>query len=325
MSPSAGAKVGWRTTRGWLMFLAGLALFALLLSQVSVAELVEVLSQAQPAYIVAAVMFGLAATVVRVVRFYHFFPAPGRWLELYAAFASVRAINYVLPFRSGELAALALLKKRGLAPSIAETSPVWLMLRAADVAALLVLLAGAVLVAGPVVIDDWRMAAAVLAAAAASVGGLAALPILARGLARRPSATKKAGWIGARLADLRKGLARIDAPGAIGWTLVAAIAIWALNIASQVATLLAFAAPLRIAEGVLATVLVLGVNLLPIRTPLGLGTGDVAWTGVFVLLGMDIDAAVALALGMRLVQMLLIGLDGAIGLLLPLLRTRSTM
>jgi hypothetical protein len=29
MSPTAGAKVGWRTARGWLMFLAGLALFAL--------------------------------------------------------------------------------------------------------------------------------------------------------------------------------------------------------------------------------------------------------------------------------------------------------
>jgi uncharacterized membrane protein YbhN (UPF0104 family) len=127
MSATAGGKVGWRTARGWLMSLAGPALFALLLSQVSVAELVEVLSQAQPAFIVAAVLFGLAATVVRVVRFYHFFPAPGRWLELYAAFASVRAINYVLPFRSGELAALALLKKRRLAPSIAETSPVWLI------------------------------------------------------------------------------------------------------------------------------------------------------------------------------------------------------
>lgn len=305
------------SARRWLMPLLGAILFAVLLGHVSAADLIEVLGQARPEHIAGAVLVGLLATVIRAVRFHAFFPALGRWLDLYATFALLRAINYVLPFRSGELIALALLKRRGLAPTIAEASPVWFLLRAADFAALLVLLAVSVVLAGSTLTDDWRVKALIVGTAAASIAALVAMPACARWWSKRGGQNAVPRWLDGRLRDLRNGLAHVTLPHAIAATLASALIIWSINITVVVLTLLAFNAPITLAECIFASIMGTTLNLLPIRAPLGLGTGDTIWAAVLMLLHVAVPTAVALAIGVRVVQMLLVGIDGGVGLLIP--------
>ena len=53
-----------------------------------------------------------------------------------------------------------------------------------------------------------------------------------------------------------------------------------------------------------------------LRPPLGLGTVDAIWVGSLVMVGVELGTAVSLALGIRLVQMLLVLSDGGAGLVI---------
>lgn len=126
-----------RKVLGNLIILAvGVGLFVVVASHISFSEFVGVLTGANLVYLCVAVLGGVAATVFRTIRYGYFFPPGERWLKLYGAFALMRLVNAALPFKSGEGIALGMLKKYRLSPSIAETTPVWVLLRVTDLAAL---------------------------------------------------------------------------------------------------------------------------------------------------------------------------------------------
>jgi hypothetical protein len=76
------------------------------------------------------------ATAFRTWRYGLFLPLSGKVRVAYGVFSISRLLNLALPFRTGELVVLALLKRTALAPSIAESLPVWAVLRIGDIAAL---------------------------------------------------------------------------------------------------------------------------------------------------------------------------------------------
>jgi uncharacterized membrane protein YbhN (UPF0104 family) len=53
---------------------------------------------------------------------------------------------------------------------------------------------------------------------------------------------------------------------------------------------------------------------MPITPPLGIGATDAVWVGSLMLLGVPQETALALAIGMRMHQMVSIGIEGGIGL-----------
>ena len=301
----------------WGTALAGAVLLAVLLSHVSLTELARTLRGAHPGYVLAAVLCGLLATAVRVVRYGHFFPPHRRWLQLYGVFSLLRLINYALPFRSGEVVALGLLKKRGLAPTVAETSAIWFVLRCADFTALFLLLAAAVNLSVSTHAADPRLQNAALALASLSLLAVVVLPIVLHWAIRRRVVRQGRGWLARQRQAMEDGLQKLQGHRALLWTMVPALLVWTANIGMTTCALLACGAPISACDAALASVIVLAFNLLPIRPPLALGTGDAAWAGTLVLLGVGTAEAIALALGVRLVQMLVTAMDGCIGVAVP--------
>jgi uncharacterized membrane protein YbhN (UPF0104 family) len=118
--------------------------------------------------------------------------------------------------------------------------------------------------------------------------------------------------------NLSQGFDRLNRRS-IGLALGLGLVIWLINLLVAVMILLALGAPLTWAQCTLAAAVAMGLGLLPIRSALGLGTGDALWAGALMLTGLDLTSAVALTLGVRLVQMVLVGLDGGLGLTLGLI------
>jgi uncharacterized membrane protein YbhN (UPF0104 family) len=82
--------------------------------------------------------------------------------------------------------------------------------------------------------------------------------------------------------------------------------------------LLTFHTPLTLSQCAVVVGFVLTIDLLPVRAPLGLGTGDAAWTAALILFEIPAPEAIALAIGARLFHMLLTGLEGSVGFALSL-------
>ena len=74
--------------------------------------------------------------------------------------------------------------------------------------------------------------------------------------------------------------------------------------------------PLDPGKCAIAALGVLVIGLLPVHPPLRIGTGDAAWAGMLMLLGMDTQAAILLAIGLRLAILSLTILECGVGLLL---------
>ncbi|MCG8375816.1 MAG: lysylphosphatidylglycerol synthase domain-containing protein, partial [Chlorobiales bacterium] len=194
----------------WLATFVGGLLFITLLSRISFSDFSGLIREADKPLLVLAVLVGLTTTILRALRYCFFFPSPDRFYILYGVFALLRLINYCLPFRTGELASLALLKKLRLSPTISETSPVWLIIRLTDLAAvaflfsLILALEGTVLRTGPVV--GWS----ILFLALVSLGGLAATPATGRRLAQKIATRTKRNWLRNHLARLIQGFDRLN-------------------------------------------------------------------------------------------------------------------
>jgi len=321
LQPSAdqrGASVralvrGWRRIRPWVWVGGGSVLFAYLLTRISFQDLSELIRRANAGLLVLAVVVGLAITAVRAWRYAFFFPPGERRFLLYRVFAMLRLLNYALPLRSGELITLGMLKRHGLAPTIAEASPVWLLLRITDFVALLVLMCIAVILDANDGHTTSVMRESYLLMGAASVGVVGVLWLIGRKFARQPHEEPGEGWLQRRLHTFRLGLHRVSSVRTNLLTVALGLVIWAGNVGSFVLVILAFPVEIPWDAAMMATCIALGINLLPLRAPLGLGTGDAAWTGAFILYGLPTDQAIALTLAVRLVQMVMIGIDGLVG------------
>lgn len=322
-SPDGGQKAR-HGLRNWLMLVVGLGLLTVLLRHVSLKELTTVLSRADTRYLLTAFLAGLTATVFKAIRYACFFPVRGRWLELYSTFALMRLLNFVLPLRSGEVVFLGLLKKYRLSPSIAETAPVWLLLRVTDVVALSIWFAFAMGVASLPVRFDESVQWVGWVLIAVSTGALAAIVCLGIWGSRRTEGAP-VSWLSQRFSAFRKGLERIHRLRAFLRTIALSMLIWGAMVMLATFAQIAFGTPLHFRNCYLVSVAVLAISLLPIHAPMGIGTGEAAWAGLMMMSGIDPGEAIAIAISIRLVSISVIMTDGLIGFSFQMVRRNRNM
>ena len=312
--PLAGSRpILWRTLVTVLYLAAGAALYAYLLRRTSMATLGRTLVRADLMALAASIALGLSATGLRAARFASLLKGRGKPVELYGSFAVMRLLRFAMPFQSGEILAMLLLKRRGLAPSLAELAPAWMLIRIGDIAAiglLLTLTLALVSLEAPV---RW------LGASFLAVALLLGLALLTAGrwvpaLGRRSPVRSR--WLQDRIERFMAGLQQVREPRTLARTLGWSFAVWGVMIATVLAAQVAFHAPLSLGRNVASATAMLAVSLVPIHAPLGLGTQDAAWSGILMAAGMPADAAVPLALSARLLLVGIVLLDGLLGFLL---------
>lgn len=302
----------WRMLKNWVMPAFGIILFVIIINQISWKELLNVISNVDLLYLVPALIFGISTTVLKTIRYGYFFPAPGRWVNLYGTFAFSRLMYYVLPFNTGEVAYLSLLKKHKFSPTIAETVPTWIFLRITDVIALglWTILALIIIPSHGILYEKMHSFRWLF------VGVIAVFVIILLTLPYWISfiSFKSAnGWFSERLAALKSGFSKTLGIRAFFRSLAIAMVIWAAIIASDVFTQLTFNTPLQLPECLIAAITILSLTLLPINPPMNLGTGDVAWAGVMIIAGVSTTFAISFAISIRIIGMIIILADGLIG------------
>jgi uncharacterized membrane protein YbhN (UPF0104 family) len=302
----------------WGTVVVGLILFAVLMAQVSWAEFGRVLSRVEYIYVAVALVLGLITNMFRVLRFNYLYPVQGRWLDAYSVFALYRFINYVLPFHSGELVALGMLKQRKLVSTVAETSAGWFLMRVCDLVALLLLVTVVGAMNFSTVVADPNFTWVYITIALIAGTLFLAIPLGGKFLLRQPASDTHGGWFAHRVRDFVKGLSRITTPPVMAGTLGFSVLVWVANMYMMVFALLTFHTPLSLSQCAVVVGLALTISLLPVRGPLGLGTGDATWVAALILFDIPAPEAIALALGVRLIQMLITGLEGGVGFALSL-------
>lgn len=296
--------------RSLLGLTLGALLMIVLLRYVSIEQFVGVARRGHVGWIAVCCAAGLLATVFRVVRFGLFFGSSRHCVPMYGVFATTRLLNYLLPFRTGELALLALLKQYKLAPTIAETTPVWLLLRLSDVGALATL---SVIGFGVFAFDVGLARAGWLLMAVFGGCAVAFLAVAAWVTQRR---TTPGSWWRGRLSSFRQGFRHLHDKRKVLTSFVLALLIWMLVASTATFVQIAFDTPLSLDRCLLVALSVLAVSVLPIHGPLGLGTDDASWAGLMILAGVGTSEAVALALCARIVLTGILLLDATLGLVI---------
>ena len=304
----------------WIPALIGLLIFFIFASHASISEVKGMMEAAEFWYLVPALVLAFAGTSLRAIRFYLFVPSPGREIDLYAAFALIRSANYILPFRSGELVALYLLKRWRFAPTMGELSPTWILFRICDLSGLIILFAVA-FAASQKLAQQYEASIEVLVAAT-GVGILLVglFPFLARIAAERLEHLRGPGRLIGLLRSTALGLNRVQSYRETSLALIVAILISSANAAIMVCGLKLAGVAISWSEAAFISITVMAINLLPIRAPLGLGTGEAIWAGVLLLFGFGAGSAIAAAVGVRLVLMSVILVDGVIGYCIAMIR-----
>jgi ubiquinone/menaquinone biosynthesis C-methylase UbiE len=274
----------------------------------SIEALQQMAGRLQPSILLLTLGLGWVVTGLRAARFSLFYPAPGRKTALYGSFAMMRFLSFVVPFRGGELIGLALLKKHKLIPTVQEVLPVWAVLRVADVCSLTLLLFVAAWV-NPVdprydVFRSW-FPLAVLGCTVVFAGG-------AWWFLRRNLDTVTGRW-GKFLRSLHEGTRRLHSMRRMSGCALYSLLLWAGMAAVIAGAESAFSGPLDFGEAFSIGCLLLGISLLPVHTPLGIGTVDASLASLLYLAGLETEQAIALALCMRLVLTGIVLLDGWMG------------
>ena len=222
-------------------------------------------------------------------------------------FSLLRLLNFAIPFRLGEVITLGILKRRGLAPTIAETAPLWMALRVMDVVALAILFAVCACLGIPG--EHVGRLTVALAVGAISATGL----LLAAGLFVWRVRLEQWAWLSKRLADARSGFKRLSNFKSLIVAWLIALAIWATMSILVTTAQLAFGTPLPFATCALIAVGILAVSVLPIHGPLGIGSVDTALAGMMILAGLSTEPAVAITLCVRMLLVGCVLIDGLIG------------
>lgn len=296
--------------RRWGPLILGIVVLGFLLTRVDLARVIGLLVKVNIPYLLLASMLALSATALKAMRFAPFGSRSRAFLWLYGCFALMRGLTVIMPFRTGEVASLALLKHHGFVPSIAHVVPIWALLRAWDILALascsgLILVAGAL--GAPTASQPTALLVVYLGVALFCVAAVAFVVV------QHLDIPTTSTWIGRRLTALKEGTRMALAQHHFTRTAILSCAIWAAMIMATVGVQHALYSPLTIGKSILASVLVLSLSLLPIHAPAGVGTGDAVWTGVLAGFGLSLEVAVALAVSIRLVLLGLITLDTTIG------------
>lgn len=292
----------------FLSLLAGASILGFMVWYVSPAELYAVVARGNVSLILIACLISLSSTLLRTYRFLLFFPTGENFARAYSVFSLSRFLNLAFPFRTGDVAVLAILKKNRLSPSIAETAPVWMVLKVSDALAITIWFSAIV---GMSAFADRYFAFGAIAVVGA-LGLMVGLQFAPSLLSKR-SSVPPTGWLGSRLAAVLDGFAHMGGSlqkfQAIGLSLI----IWGMLISTSVLMQIAFSTPLSIGNAALATALVLAASLLPVHTPLGIGTGEAVWVAVLVMIGLPLKEALPLALALRFASLGILFLEALIG------------
>jgi uncharacterized membrane protein YbhN (UPF0104 family) len=304
------------------MLAFGVTIFIILILQISFKDFLKVLTNANIEYILIGFLVGISATVFRTIRFGYFFPSQGRWISLYGAFALLRLLRYILPFSSGEIVYLNLLKKYKFSPTIAETTPTWILIRISDVIALAIwfFIVLTFMPVNSLIYDKLYSFHRILGGL--SVGlilFMLSLPLWIPHI----KVKKTDSWFSKRLIDLKSGFKRTFGIHVFIRTIIISIVIWITNIGLSVFAQLAFNTPLKLPECFLASILVLCFTLLPINAPLSVGTAEAVWTGVMVMAGINTSQAISIAISIRIVSMVVLMMDGLIGFYLLIIKQKN--
>lgn len=296
------------SARRWLLLTAGLGLFAVLLSQASLEKVLATLLGADMALVALAFGSALLATLLRTIRFGVLVPPAGRWMQLFGLFSAMRLPNLLMPLKSGELAFVVALKKAGFVPSVFRVAPVWLMLRTTDAIAVALWLSVALALHpldGRFEGIRWVLVLGALAVAAGLIG------LAAWAGRRKPFGAT--GRLARAVAAMQEGFVTAGNAGSWVRTMFLALGIWVCMVGFSVLVQVALGTPLGLLECAVVALGALSASLLPIHAPLGIGTGDAVWTGVMVLVGVDVDTALPLAIGIRLTSLASLLVESLLG------------
>ena len=310
----------WKKVRVWIMFLFGLSIFIFLLSRISIRDLILVLSNVNAGYFIIAFILGISATIFKTIRFGYFFPpAPERRLNLYGTFSFLRFIYYLLPFNSGELVYLGVLKKYRFTPTIAETAPTWIFLRLSDIIAITIWFSVSLSftnISGDLYGRMYSFRWIIISISLILVILIFTFPFWIPKISFKISNN----WLDQRIKVLKSGFTRTYGVKVLLRTVLIGMLIWLILITSQVFAQFAFNTPLGFSQAVLVSITIYCISLIPINTPLNIGTDEAAWTGAMTLAGVDFNKAISIAISIRIITMLVLFTDGLFGLLILMLR-----
>lgn len=316
------SKSLWGKLRIWITLIFGISLFLILISLISLKDLLFVFSNFNLGYFLAAFVVGISGTVIKTIRYGSFYPAPGRCLKLYGVFTLLRFIYYLLPFNAGEFVYLTVLKKYKFSPTITETIPTWVFIRMTDVIALtmwFVLTITFSHLSGNLFNEMYHLRWIFIGISLVFIAFMFSLPLWISKI----SLGKSSNWFSRKLDLLKAGFVRMLGVSVFFRTILISMIIWGALIGWHVLAQSAYNIPLELWQKILISITIYFLSLVPINTPLNIGTDEAAWTAALMMSGVVVNQAISIAISMRIISMLILMTDGLIGFSLLFLRRNS--
>jgi uncharacterized protein (TIRG00374 family) len=299
-------------------------LSALLLSQISISDIVDLFRTAHRGWFLLGILFYVFTYLPRTWRWRILLPRPIPAGPLFAMTAVHNFLVRALPAKLGETSFFLMLRGR-LGVSGTEALATFVVARVYDGAVAILLfvlslffgrrLPGAV---------GLNLAAAFLALLVAALfllrGSLAVRwgrTLFAKVAGRRGMpGFLRSGKLHMRLEALEGHLAKIESGGRAAQAILATLGIWIPTYLMSQCLLLSFGEPFPFWGTVFGNTLATVTSLLPIGTFGNFGTQEAGWTLGFVLQGMGRETAIATGFAIHLVGFTLAGLLALAGVLL---------
>lgn len=287
---------------------AGVAILATLIWYASPSTIWATIRGANFQLILAAWTMSLLTTAVRTARFSIFVPIGDKLLRAYAVFSLSRFVNMSMPFRTGDIAMLAILKKARMTRTIAHLLPIWFLLRVSDALALAVWFCGAVIFS---TLGREYLPVGV----ALIIGATCALFFMQHALVLVPDRllSDKDNWVVNRLAAVIEGVRESEGVAKRIMASLGGLLIWGFLIGSAVLTQIAFDTPLSLEMAFLAAVFAAAFSIIPINAPLAVGTGEIIWVGAMMIAGLPLETAIPLAISIRVSTVSVLIIEGVLG------------
>ncbi len=315
-----------RQVKRLLPLVGGLALVAVLLWQVHPREVWELLSQADPRWLLAGCGWYVLTNILRAFRFGVLLNLPGRGgpLRILPEMFALSLLNNVLPGRAGELSfPYFLYRRHGV--SVGESATALVVARLFDYLAVALLYVGFTLLELRVLdTAAARVLQGVGLVLLLSVGLLAAAPWVAEIVFRSVLwAVKRTRFAGGRAERLIVSLqqqvsvafARIRNRRTYVLTLLWSLPIWLSTFAWFSSFLSAFGLPMPYPLVVVGATFASLAKAIPFITVGGFGAHEAGWTLGFTLVGMERTVAIASGFAVNILTLLTSAVFGGAALL----------
>lgn len=299
------------------------ALLAILLSQVNVADVVTTLMSIDPLYLVAGFLLYICSYVFRAVRFHVLLNREVRLRDLFWIVCVHNMMNNLLPARTGELSYVYLLK-RIHARSVGEGIATLVVARVFDSIAIIFLL----FAAGFFVQEISRGISDILWIMYIFPLFLMILLIVLVPFGRRVmwvieqilkhcrlSTTNFGGYILRRGYETIDSFERIEIRKNVIPISIVSISTGLVNFGALYLILLGMGITLPIQNVIFGATFILLASVLPIHGIAGFGTTEAIWTVVYIPLGMTLNDAIISGFGYHILILLftlILGLSGSL-------------